>query len=201
MVVRDLVGTAKAGLDVAWLLHTANEPAIAGNRATASAGGGRLHCVSLLPAGAEMTSVGGAGREFEVAGENFAPARVRESDEPGSWRIEVVSRAASPGRHELLHVLFIADVEDAALPDARLVECSRGRALAAGGVLFVFAEGAAAIDLSLAEPVSAALVLELDGAGRLDIEGPVSTGGSVTASASAYLAGALPAGAYRIFAR
>jgi hypothetical protein len=44
-------------------------------------------------------------------------------------------------------------------------------------------------------------VLELDGAGRIDIDGPARASASVTASASAYLAGALPAGVYRLAAR
>jgi hypothetical protein len=66
----------------------------------------RIH--TILPERAAWRKIGGAGREFEVEGVNYAPHRQYDADEAGRWRLEV--EASEPAeRTFFLHVLEVAE--------------------------------------------------------------------------------------------
>ena len=104
IIVRDLVSSTRAEFQKRWLLHTANQPVIDGNRfsirlspnASLNHAGGQLSAHVLLPAQARLHAVGGPGFEFWVDGKNYdengtlaAVIAQRKSAEPGNWRMEV----------------------------------------------------------------------------------------------------------------
>ena len=132
-VVCDRVVSTDPAYRKEWLLHTHDEPEIDGTLCSAGQGGGRLFCRTLLPAQAQLTKVGGPGKEFWANGVNWElndavkarDARQREKTGSGmlwgNWRVEV-----SPGEARtddvFLHVLHGADVAAEAMPPAELLE-------------------------------------------------------------------------------
>ncbi|HVU23031.1 MAG TPA: heparinase II/III family protein [Opitutus sp.] len=147
VVVFDRVESARAEFQKRFLLHTVNEPALHGNLMVAENNGGRLSCLTLLPADAKFEVIGGPGRKAWVDGADHPWAtggRKRPGTEPGAWRLEV-----SPGqpraRDYFLHVLFVD--ESGAKPvnpaEAKLVSSADGAAVAVAGwrVTFPFAAG------------------------------------------------------------
>ncbi|HWA87256.1 MAG TPA: heparinase II/III family protein [Opitutus sp.] len=149
VVVFDRVESAKPEFAKRFLLHTVNEPALHGNLMVAENRGGRLSCLTLLPADAKFAVIGGPGHEAWVDGANhpWAPGgRPRPGTEPGAWRLEV-----SPGqpraRDYFLHVLFVdeAGARPVTADDAKLAQTDDGVAVAVAGwrVAFPFAAGGA----------------------------------------------------------
>jgi hypothetical protein len=109
VVVLDRVESARPELQKHFLLHTVNEPVVHGKIAVTENRGGRLSCVTLLPADARLELIGGAGHEAWVDGANHSWAvgdRPRPGIEPGAWRLEV-SPGAPRKRDDFLHVLFV----------------------------------------------------------------------------------------------
>jgi heparin/heparan-sulfate lyase len=134
-IVFDRVHSSKPEFKKTWLLHTIQEPEVFRRSFSVvrdeSPYGGRLFVESLLPAEADVTKVGGPGKEFwvEPLGKNFPPVRPGPAAaEPGAWRIEV-----SPARPALgdrfLHAMAVADAETRTRPPVRLVRA--GKALGA----------------------------------------------------------------------
>jgi len=151
VVVFDRVESAQARFEKRFLLHTVREPAIAGNTAVAENHGGRLTCLTLLPADARLEAIGGPGKEAWVDGRNYPwdeTARKRPQRELAMWRVEV--RPGAPRlRDDFLHVLF---VDDASAPapaaaDARLIESDGARGVEVAGwrVLFSRESGQKAV--------------------------------------------------------
>ncbi len=106
LIVFDRVLSADPSFRKYWLLHTQEEPRIAGASAiidcTRHDQRGRLTLDVLLPAdrNRQLTSVGGPGKEYWVFGTNYAndiePRQLaRSSLEPGEWRIELSPIGAS----------------------------------------------------------------------------------------------------------
>ena len=106
LIVFDRVVSADAAFRKFWLMHTLEEPRLAGTRATVErtehGARGQLNLDVLLPAGdnADVSKIGGPGKEYWVFGKNFAndvPASRREktSLETGDWRIEVTPKQAA----------------------------------------------------------------------------------------------------------
>jgi heparin/heparan-sulfate lyase len=104
-----------------WLLHTANEPAVAGNEFRADQDQGRIFCRTLYPPDAVLEKIGGPGKEFWADGKNWPiPANSRylrtmgmtdASDVPenvGRWRVEVKPGAART-RDLFLHLIQVSD--------------------------------------------------------------------------------------------
>lgn len=119
LVVLDRIVSAKASFKKTWLLHSIQEPEIQGRTVTivrdskdyAGKGryAGKLVVESLLPEKADITKVGGPGKEFwvESAGMNFAASKGGAA-EPGNWRIEISPE--QPARPDtFLHVLTMMD--------------------------------------------------------------------------------------------
>ena len=90
-----------------WLLHTAEEPAIAGASFTAAHEQGRLACRTLLPEKAKLEKIGGPGRQFWSGGRNWPLPKdyAYPGTTPlfGQWRVEVATDGAF-----FLHVLDAA---------------------------------------------------------------------------------------------
>jgi heparin/heparan-sulfate lyase len=119
LVVFDRVVSANPAFRKYWLLHTLEEPRMESTSAvvdcTQYSNRGRLILDTLLPAtaNADLTKVGGPGKEFWVFGQNYAndvePKRLeRSSIETGAWRIEV-SPKASAAEDLFLNVMQVTD--------------------------------------------------------------------------------------------
>jgi heparin/heparan-sulfate lyase len=104
LVVFDKVVAADPSFKKTWLLHSMEEPSVAGHTVTVAprsrGWSGKLVDTVVLPTAGEarIETIGGPGKEFWVAGENF-PNRPRRGDpnefETGAWRAEVSPAAAS----------------------------------------------------------------------------------------------------------
>lgn len=99
LVVYDHVVSADPAFKKFWLLHSIEEPQT-GNQSfsvsrTKDGDTGKLHCDVLLPQ-ADVTKVGGPGKDCWVFGENFPNAATTRPDpcnERGAWRVEVTPKA------------------------------------------------------------------------------------------------------------
>ena len=101
MVVYDHVVSADPSFKKYWLLHSIEEPQTGCQKFSVSrtkdGDSGKLYCDVLLPE-ADVTKVGGPGKEFWVFGENYPNAATTRPDpcnERGEWRVEVTPKSAS----------------------------------------------------------------------------------------------------------
>lgn len=119
IVVFDRVVSANPTFRKYWLLHTLEEPRVDSVSAvvdcTQHGNSGRLILDTLLPpaANADVTKVGGPGKEYWVFGQNWAndvdPKRLeRSSFETGAWRIEVSPKVAA-AEDLFLNVMQVTD--------------------------------------------------------------------------------------------
>ncbi|NLH41877.1 MAG: heparinase [Planctomycetes bacterium] len=119
MVVFDRVVSTDPAFRKYWLLHTLEEPRLDSTSAvvdcTQHDDRGRLSLDVLFPEAqnADLTKVGGPGKEYWVFGENYAndvdPQRLdRSSLEPGAWRIELSPKAAA-SEDLFLNVMQVTD--------------------------------------------------------------------------------------------
>ena len=112
LVVLDELELSRDGLEPRFLLHTMTEPRVDGNRIVASHKGGRLTTTVLLPASPKLETIGGVGREFEVAGDNFALRRkLNDAYTSGSWRAEISGGDESGRSRTFLTLLVPADID------------------------------------------------------------------------------------------
>jgi len=96
-VVFDRIRTVTPQQRVAWLLHTAHEPAIEQDRIRADHREGRLWCKRFLPSEATVIKIGGPGKEFWNDGRNWplpppvylGVDKIEYPDLLGGWRLEV----------------------------------------------------------------------------------------------------------------
>ena len=106
LLTLDRVVSADPAFKKYWLLHAMEEPKIEGAGATVdrteNGDSGRLALDVLLPrTDAQLTKIGGPGKEYWVFGKNYAndvgPAGLaRSSAETGAWRLELTpTRAAA----------------------------------------------------------------------------------------------------------
>jgi heparin/heparan-sulfate lyase len=120
-VVFDRVIAKNADYPKTWLLHTANEPAIAGREFHADQEQGRIFCRTLYPTDAVLEKIGGPGKEFWADGRNwpipahspyFQQLGIKDaSDVPenmGRWRVEV--KPGTPRREDVFLHLIQASV-------------------------------------------------------------------------------------------
>jgi heparin/heparan-sulfate lyase len=133
----DRVVSANPNFRKYWLLHALEEPKIVGASAivdcTQHDAKGRLILDVVLPRAdnADLSKVGGPGKEFWVFGQNFAndiePARLeRSSMEPGAWRLELSPKRAA-GEDLFLNVMQMTDRNASARWPVRSLE-AEGRA-------------------------------------------------------------------------
>ena len=121
-VIFDKVISTEPEYKKTWLLHTASEPVVKGNEFSEDYDNGKLFCRTVLPEQADLTKIGGPGKQFWSGGRNW-PLPVltpedwnyRGNKVPldtvpllGQWRIEV-----SPNKSQLedhfLHLIQVGD--------------------------------------------------------------------------------------------
>jgi hypothetical protein len=122
LVVFDRVVASKPSFKKTWLLHTQQEPRIAGRTTTVIRDQGPYHgkmeVQTLLPESVAIGKVGGPGKDFwvESANRNFPATVAREADVGvGGWRIEI-SPANRQAADCFLHVMTVMDASVPAGP-------------------------------------------------------------------------------------
>lgn len=125
LVVFDRIVASDPSFKKTWLLHTPQEPQIAGHMTTAIRDQGLYHgkmeVQTLLPESADIRKIGGAGKDFwvESVSRNFPAKAASEADVGvGGWRVEV-SPAKQQASDRFLHVMTVMD---AAVPAGPKVE-------------------------------------------------------------------------------
>jgi heparin/heparan-sulfate lyase len=124
-VIFDRVEATDASYRKDWLLHTAHQPAIVDKTIRADHGKGRMFCRTLLPADAVLTAIGGPGKEFWAAGQNWDI--VSGGLEPenlalmGQWRVEVTP-GTSRKQDVFLHVIAVGDQKLDAMDETTLLK-------------------------------------------------------------------------------
>lgn len=121
MLVYDHVVSSDPSFKKYWLLHSIEEPQTGAQKFSVSrtkdGDTGKLFCDVLLPE-ANVTKVGGPGKEFWVFGENYPNAATTRPDpcnERGEWRVEVTPKAEAK-EDNFLNVMQVMDNSVAPLP-------------------------------------------------------------------------------------
>ena len=128
LIVFDRVVSTDPRFRKSWLLHSMEEPRVEGRVVTLAPADrgwqGKLVNHVVLPEAADITPVGGPGKEFWVFGRNFPNVPRRRNPnyyEIGEWRVEVSPRDLS--RIDLfLNVMQVMDRDTTRLPLKRLEE-------------------------------------------------------------------------------
>jgi hypothetical protein len=122
-VIFDRVKSTHPDYTKTWLLHTANEPEIKADEFSAGHWEGRLFCKTLLPEDAELTKIGGPGKQFWSDGRNWSMPPGSKSDTIallGQWRVEV-----TPGKSctddIFLHLIQVRDTSLKSMPASWLL--------------------------------------------------------------------------------
>jgi heparin/heparan-sulfate lyase len=119
LVVFDRVVSANPAFTKTWLLHSIEEPAIAGATATLTltshGWSGKLVNTTLLPEpdNLRLEKVGGPGKEFWVDGKNYPNATTPPDPETGAWRVELSPRRQA-ATDLFLNVIQVMDRDSAA---------------------------------------------------------------------------------------
>ncbi len=119
-VIFDRVTSTDPAFKKRWLLHSVDQPTLAGRTAVITEGDGRLFSQTLLPEDARIELGGGPGKGFWVAGKNYPPPDPKKATEAGAWRIEVYPGAPRTEDY-FLHVLHAAGALVRRAPEATLV--------------------------------------------------------------------------------
>ena len=132
-IVYDRVTAADASYPKEWLLHMQNEPQIEGRLVRATAAEGAICSRTLLPADAEVSKVGGPGKEFWSAGKNWelAPSYLRSAKKScakagwgpwyGEWRVEVKPKGPAAD-DRFLHVINVGEAGGCAPVESEYVK-------------------------------------------------------------------------------
>ena len=125
LIVYDHIVSADPSFRKYWLIHSIEEPETGVQeltiRRTKDGDTGKLHCNVLLPE-ADVTKVGGPGKEFWVFGENYPNAATTRPDpcnERGAWRVEVTPKKESK-EDSFLNVMQVMDNSVKPLPMQRI---------------------------------------------------------------------------------
>ena len=147
LVVMDKVTAANPAFKKTWLLHTQQDPVLAGPTAIIKRDthgyDGRMDLTSLLPRGAVMTKIGGVGNEFSVNGVHYPPLTYGGAAcEYGTWRIEVSPASAANATDYFLHVMQVSDASAKATPlEATLIETDDLAGLKIANRVAMFSKG------------------------------------------------------------
>ena len=114
-VIFDRVIATSGEFPKTWVLHSINEPKMSGGRFNITQGKGSLMGAAIMPLGAKMRTVGGAGKEFWVDGKNYPPEGKVDS-EAGSWRLEISPPPDGAKSHQFLVVLTANGPDDFDVP-------------------------------------------------------------------------------------
>ncbi len=166
-VVFDRVISTQPDFKKSWLLHTAEEPTLAEGEFSASEGEGRLFCRTLLPEDAQMSKVGGPGKQFWSDGRNWSlPAGYRTPETTpllGQWRVEISPRQISAA-DTFLHLIQTGDRSLERMVPSQLIQQGGQQGvrfqIAAGDEWEVRFESSGAIGGHIAHRRNNALVLD-----------------------------------------
>lgn len=136
-VIFDRVTSTNASYPKTWLYHLASEPVINGNEFSETSQGGKSICRTLLPKDAQLTKIGGPGKQFWSDGKNWPlPAGYSTPSETwplvGQWRIEVAPGTAATEDY-FLHIIQVGSSGLASLPETELIDTSSEK-----GVIFSY---------------------------------------------------------------
>ena len=133
LIVFDKVVSSNPDFKKFWLLHCIEQPEIAGNKITIkrtlNGDTGMLENTILLPeiSNANITSIGGPGKEFWVFGTNYAneprPGQ-DDANERGAWRIEI-SPKTPMAEDYYLNVIQVADNNMGTLYDVKRIDSDK----------------------------------------------------------------------------
>jgi hypothetical protein len=111
-VIFDRVTATDPNYRKQWLLHTAHQPVVEGDTVRADHRQGRIFCRTLLPKEAAIDKVGGPGKEFWAAGQNWDIVATGLNAENlammGQWRVEVTPSVPRTDDY-FLHVIQVGD--------------------------------------------------------------------------------------------
>jgi len=166
-VIFDRVTSVRPDQKKVWLMHTAEEPAMAagGRGFVASRGKGKLLCRTILPADARLGKIGGPGKEYwsAGAGRNFPSGTPKPLN--GPWRVQV-----SPGKDRrkdaFLHVIRVGDSSLKTLGGVKAI-AAPGRT----GLRMSTAAGALEVTFNTAGPIGGHIEI----AGKRPIREPLPT--------------------------
>ncbi len=149
MIVYDHVVSADPSFKKYWLLHSIEEPQTGTQEFTVmrtkDGDTGKLHCSVLLPE-ADVTKVGGPGKEFWVFGENYPNAATTRPDpcnERGEWRVEVTPKTAV-AEDSFLNVIQVMDNTVTPLP-VQKIDGEKVVGAAVGGRTVIFSRDGKAL--------------------------------------------------------
>ena len=142
VIIYDQVTARNPEFKKTWLLHSIEQPIVDGNvttiMRTSDGYGGKLVNTTVLPAAAEIRTVGGPGLEYaDYHGTNWPETtRVTSSSETGAWRVEVSPKEPALS-DTFLHVMQVMDTGTDSLPVTHLdFDLLEGVAVADRVVLF-----------------------------------------------------------------
>ncbi|NQX58652.1 heparin/heparin-sulfate lyase HepB [Paenibacillus qinlingensis] len=122
LIVYDKLTASDPTFKKTWLLHSVNEPEISGNTQTIRNGNGnyngKMVNTTLLPVqgNTDITKVGGANFRYSFNGINYPePIASGNSDESGSWRIELSPKTPA-ATNEFLNVMQVMDNDEVKAP-------------------------------------------------------------------------------------
>lgn len=150
-IVYDRVTSADPSYHKEWLLHTKEKPRISGNVMRADSGDGRLFCQTFLPENANLSLVGGPGKEYWVGDRNYPldektnekyqaeAKKLGRGPYMGSWRLEVKPTAENKS-DRFLNVLTAAYVDRMSPLNAKYVKApgKDGVSFKVNGQKFIF---------------------------------------------------------------
>jgi hypothetical protein len=142
-VVLDRVNATSASYTKRWLLHSLNQPQVTGDTVVIQEGDSKLFVKTLLPDPHQTVTVGGSGHQFDVNGVNYAPSSSVE--DAGAWRIEV-SPQVNANDHLFLHVLYVGDASESAMPTCTLIDSDEIIGAEIDGHVVLFSRGGIAVD-------------------------------------------------------
>ena len=128
LIVFDKVVSTNPNFKKYWLLHSIEEPQISGNQVvikrTKDGDTGMLVNTTLLPelSNADISSIGGEGKEFWVFGTNYpndVPGDTR--NERGAWRVEISPKKAATEDY-YLNVMQVTDNNQQELYTVKKIE-------------------------------------------------------------------------------
>ncbi len=111
-IIYDRVASVEATQKKEFLLHTMSEPVeLSHDLWQADQGKGRLMIRTLLPEKANISKVGGPGKEFFASGRNWPLEENIEYLYAGKWRLEVTT-AQETAQTRFLHILECTNTDD-----------------------------------------------------------------------------------------
>jgi len=134
-VIFDRVRSAMPEYKKTWLLHTAAEPKMKTGEFVTDHWGGRLFCKTVFPENAELTKIGGPGKQYWSGGRNW-PMPVLSPDDwnyrrgrsisdtlelMGQWRIEVTPDEAATD-DVFLHLIQVGDTSLTSMVNSNLIK-------------------------------------------------------------------------------